>query len=402
MELRKKARRDWLLLCGLQSCYWITMTLHSSFLVFYLNQCGYETTVIASMTMAMTFVNLVTQPLWGYVADALIGMKRAILCCLLGSLLPLLLLPALVKYVWLTLLLNLFYGAVNYPLQGLTDSITNIAAEKNSFVVYGFTRGCGSISSAVGSLLIGYVLDYTDTKYLFLIEAAILGLASVLMGLYKDTAYGPEAETKTVGGRKATRSAVLELLRKPAYLGILFCITLMNVGNRTTLFFVPILIEEYGGDNVHLGWCLFLNCLFMMPCMMLHSRMLKRGIKNHVPLLLGASFHVVRAFLMYFARTLPVLVGLQLMQSFAYGFLQPSTVAAAGEASPLSVRATAISLAVAITTVFSTVIGQIGGSYLAGYIGVHNTFLVSAAITFLGILSYLPFTRHAKKAPARP
>ena len=35
---RDTAKRDWLLLCGVQAFYWLTMTLHSSFLVFYLKK----------------------------------------------------------------------------------------------------------------------------------------------------------------------------------------------------------------------------------------------------------------------------------------------------------------------------------------------------------------------------
>ena len=124
--------------------------------------------------------------------------------------------------------------------------------------------------------------------------------------------------------------------------------------------------------------------------MVLHSHMIKRGVKNHVPLLIGAGFGIVRVLLMQLARSLQVLIPLQILQSFAYGFLQPSTVQAAGDSAEFEIRSTAISLAIAATTVFSTFIGQIGGSYLSGIIGIYPTFAVSAAGTFLGIVCYLP------------
>lgn len=393
-----RAKRDWLILCGIQSFYWITMTLHSSFLVFYLNGCNYRTTTIAFITLGMTFVNLFAQPLWGYIADAVVGIRKAIMICLLGSLPTLLLLPFLVQYVWVIVVLNLLYAVFNYPLQGLTDSITNIAAERNCFVVYGFTRGCGSLSSALASLLIGYILNYTDTKLLFSIEAGILFMAFLFMTNYENVSYGyPKKEAVKKERQSNIGNAVLELIKNPAYLAVLLSVTLMNVGNRTTLFFVPILIDEYGGSNVHLGYSLFLNCIFMAPCMVIQSYMIKRGIKNYVPLMVGGFFGVLRAFLMYFARTLPMLVGLQILQSFAYGFLQPSTVTAAGDVSSLEIRATAISLAIAVTTVFSTFLGQIGGSILSEIVGIHATFVISAAVTFLGILCYMPMIYRDKR-----
>ncbi len=389
-RIRHRAKRDWLLLCGVQSFYWVTMTLHSSFLVFYLNKCNYPTTLIASLTLSMTVVNLFAQPIWGYIADAMIGIKRALMICFLGSIPVLLLLPVFVKYIWMTVLLNIIYAVFNYPLQGLTDSITSIAAERNQFVSYGFTRGCGSFSSAVVSLIVGYILDSTRTEILFTIEAVLLFLALLFTWWYKDTIYGKETAPAREAGRNRVLPAIKKLLKNPVYLLLILSITLMNTGNRTTLFFVPILIEEFGGNNAHLGWCLFLNCLLMAPCMVLHSHMIKRGVKNHVPLLIGAGFGIVRVLLMQLARSLQVLIPLQILQSFAYGFLQPSTVQAAGDSAEFEIRSTAISLAIAATTVFSTFIGQIGGSYLSGIIGIYPTFAVSAAGTFLGIVCYLP------------
>ncbi len=397
----KAAKKDWILLCGVQACYWLTMTLHSSFLVFYLNQKHYNTTVIAGITLSMTIINLFVQPLWGYVADAFLGIKRVLIVCFLGSIPTLLLLPVMVRFVWVTIILNFVYAVFNYPLQGLTDSITNIAATRNKFVVFGFTRGCGSIAASVGSLMIGFVLDFTATEMLFLIEALLLLLAAVFLLKYKNVPYG--MKQKMAGSAPEATDvgrAVAQLVKNPIYLLTLFSITLMNTGNRTTSFFVPILIDEYGGNNFHMGIALFLMCLLMAPCMVIHSRMLQKGIGNYMPLLMGAMLGVFRVGLLYFARTLHVLIGLQILQSFAYGFLQPSTVAAASEASAIQVRSTAISLAIAVTTVLGTLIGQIGGSVVSEYIGIHRTFLVSAAVTFIGILFYLPVMWHVRRPRA--
>lgn len=387
---KREARKDWLLLCGVQACYWLTMTMHSSFLVFYLNKCNYPTTLIATLTMTMTVINLFAQPIWGYVADAALGIKKTLLVCFLGSIPTLLLLPMAIKFIWVTIVINLIYAVFNYPLQGLTDSITSLAAEHNRYVVYGVTRGCGSIVSAFGSLAVGYVLNTTDTKVLFWIEALLLAAASVMTWRYRGIIYGKEPVLQKSENRSMVLPAIKKLMKNPVYLLLILSVTLMNTGNRTTLFFVPILIEEFGGNNVHLGWCLFLNCLLMPVCMITHSHLMKRGVKNHIPLLTGAFFGILRVGLMWFARSLEVLVPLQILQSFAYGFLQPSTVRAAEESAEIEIRSTAISLAVASTTVFSTFIGQIGGSYLSERIGVYPTFIVSAVGTFAGILCYMP------------
>ena len=391
LKLRRNAKRDWILLCGIEGCYWLTMTLHSSFLVFYLKQNGYDTTLIAAVTLGMTVINLFVQPLWGYVADAFLGIKKVLLICLFGSIPGLMLLPIVVRFVWVTIILNMLYAIFNYPIQGLTDSITNIAASRNKFVEFGFTRGCGSITASIGSLCIGFILNGTETSALFAIEAMLLFIGAILLVGFKNTKYGiKDEQTKFMPGTSNVKSAVLHLIKDPVYIITLISITLMNTGNRVSCFFTPILIEEYGGNNIDLGISLFLNCLLMMPCMIIHTKMLKKGIGNHIPLLFGAVMNIFRVGSLYFAHTLSVLVGLQIIQSFAYGFLQPSTIAAASEASPIEVRSTAISMAVAVTTVFSTFIGQIGASKISDYIGIHNTFLLSAVLIVVGIVIYLP------------
>lgn len=391
IKLRKKARKDWILLCGIEACYWLTMTLHSSFLVFYLKQNQYDTTLIAAITLGMTITNLFAQPVWGYIADAFCGIKKVLLICLAGSIPGLLLLPVVVKIVWITVLLNIVYAVFNYPIQGLTDSITNIAATRNKFVEFGFTRGCGSIASSIGSLGIGFILNSTDTAALFKIEAALLFAGALLLLSFKNIKYGIEDKNQNfVAAAANVKESVLHLIKDPVYIVTLLSITLMNTGNRASCFFTPILIEEYGGNNIDLGISLFLNCLLMMPCMIIHTKLLKKGVRNHWPLMFGAIMNVFRVGALYFAHTLPVLVGLQIIQSFAYGFLQPSTIAAASEASPIEIRSTAISMAVAVTTVFSTFIGQIGASYVSDFIGIHNTFLLSAFLVIIGIVIYFP------------
>ena len=141
-ELRRQARKDWLALCGIQAAFWSVVTMQTSFLVSFLTRNGYSDTLTATIVFLTSMVNLAAQPMWGYVADAKWDLKRVILCCLGMSIPALVLMPAAVISVAFTIVLNLMYGFFNQPLQGLTDAITNITATHNSFVTYGFTRGC--------------------------------------------------------------------------------------------------------------------------------------------------------------------------------------------------------------------------------------------------------------------
>ena len=95
--LRKRAIRDQFALCGMQATYWSVVTMQSSFLISFLKQNGYSTDLTALIVFLNAIANLIAQPLWGYLSDARLGIKRVILCCLGLSIPALALMPAAVS-----------------------------------------------------------------------------------------------------------------------------------------------------------------------------------------------------------------------------------------------------------------------------------------------------------------
>ena len=399
-ELRRQARKDWLALCGIQAAFWSVVTMQTSFLVSFLTRNGYSDTLTATIVFLTSMVNLAAQPMWGYVADAKWDLKRVILCCLGMSIPALVLMPAAVISVAFTIVLNLMYGFFNQPLQGLTDAITNITATHNSFVTYGFTRGCGSLAAALSSLFVGRLLDITGIETLFYLNAGLCALAFVLMLLYRGVSYGmPGTPRARLARERITiRQAARTLIRNPFYVCLVLSSILLNTGNRISNLYVPIMINQFGGGSSHLGTALFLNCILMAPCMITHSWLIRRGVPNHFPYMAAGLFGVARVLSMGLAQDLNALIAIQILQSFAYGLMQPSTVQAIAEVSPLKLRSTAISLAIAVQTVLSTLIGNNLGSVLAGILGEQHTFFVFAGLTGAGVICYLPLLRRRANA----
>ena len=391
---RTKAKKDWLCLCGIQAAYWSVMTMQSSFLVSFLQQNGYRSSVTALIIFIMALINLVAQPVWGYFADSEFGIRKVMICCLAGTIPSLVFMPAAVGSIVVTFLLNILYSIFNYPLQGLTDSITNISETRNQFVSYGFTRGCGSLCAALSSYFIGSLLNLTGIDAIFYINAALTAVALILMLLFTGTAYGAPAvagQTDEIedAPKISVRIAISKLLRNRAYVLLVIGIMLLNTGNRLAHLYVPIMINDLGGTSYHLGLALFLNCILMAPCMVLHSFLIREHISNRIPMTAAALFAVARILSMAIVRTLGGLVAVQILESFAYGLMQPATVRAVSEVSPLYLRATAISFAIAVEVVLSTFIGNNLGSMMASVVGVIPTFYACGALTALGLVIYL-------------
>lgn len=391
--LRKRAIRDQIALCGMQATYWSVVTMQSSFLISFLKQNGYSTDLTALIVFLNAIANLIAQPLWGYLSDARLGIKRVILCCLGLSIPALALMPAAVSSVAFTVTLNLLYSAFSQPLQGLTDAVTNLSALRNKYVTYGITRGIGSLTAAVTSLFIGSLLNITGIESLFYINAGMLLLAFLMMLLFSGASYGMAngaGAPRPKEGSISIRYAANTLIRYWPYVLLVLSNTLINVSNRLAHLFVPILIDEMNGTNGDLGMALFLNCILMAPCMVVHGLMMKRGIKNHWPYIAAGVFMCLRVIAMALCHSLRAVVAVQILQSFGYGLLQPAMVRAVSDVSPLKLRATAISLATAFQIVFSTLLGNNLGSACADLFGRNVTFVGGALLSFLGILLYLP------------
>lgn len=375
----------------MQATYWSVITMQSSFLISFLTQNGYSTDPTALIVFINAIANLVAQPIWGYLADGNLGIRRVILCCLGFSIPALALMPAAVSSVVFTVVLNILYSTFSQPLQGLTDAVTNISSLRNKYVTYGITRGIGSLAAAVSSLLIGSLLNNLGIASLFYINAGLLLIAFLMMQLYSGVTYGmPQASGGAESVSISIRYAANALVRHKPYVILVLSNTLINVCNRMSSLFLPILLGEMGGTSGDLGLALFLNCILMAPCMLAHGWLMKRKIRNHWPYMAAGIFMCLRLIATAFCQSLTTLLAVQILQSFGYGLLQPSMVRAVSEVTPLRLRATAISLATAFQIVVSTFLGNNLGSFCAQLLGRRSTFLATAAVSALGVGLYIP------------
>ena len=400
-QIKRLAIRDQVALCGMQATYWSVVTMQSSFLISFLKRSGYSTRLTALIIFLNAMANLIAQPIWGYLSDAKLGMKRVILCCLGLSIPALALMPVGAGSVGFTVMLNLMYSAFSQPLQGLTDAVTNLSSLRNKYVTYGFTRGIGSLTAAVTSLFVGSLLNVTGIESLFYINAGMLLIAFLMMLLFSGVSYGMPVKMdrgEQNAPKISVRYAVNTLIRHWPYVLLVLSNTLINVSNRLAHLFVPILIDELHGTHADLGIALFLNCILMAPCMVAHGWMMKRGIRNHWPYIAAGIFMSLRVVTMAFCRSLNAVISVQIFQSFGYGLLQPAMVRAVSEVSPLRLRATALSFATAFQIVFSTLLGNNLGSVCAGLIGRNATFAAGALLSVLGIVLYIPIIRQGASA----
>lgn len=413
-KTNKRAKCDSVLLCGTQAGFWAGCTVFSTFLITYLYGRGYSATQVGLIVALMSAFNLVFQPLWGYIADTKISLKRVILLCL-GISVPLgCLMPFFARTTFLLVIGSLLVACFDNPVRGLLDSLTNIAESRNRYIVYGVARGCGSFFSAVACLFVGDILDRYGIEWAFGIHGILLSVAFVFLLCFSETPCRDDAVEKEQAvvkspgrgsspGKRAKKTITMgeaagTLLGNKAFCAVFASTILLNIGLKAALTFAPIMIVQMGGTSVHNGYSMAINTVGMLPCMLVYSWLYKKKkLSNNNLYMLACFFTVARIFSMALADSLWMTIGIQIINSLSYGFLQPAMICAISDVAPGELRATAITLVTGGHVAISSILGDYVAGLIVDAFGMKEMFWICTALAVLGTLAYLPVMK-AKRA----
>lgn len=392
-----RAKADSVLISGVHASFWAAYTVQTTFLITYLALNGYSPSEIGLLTTIQSLFNLVAQPVWGYLSDSKFKLKTVMLICMVFSIPVTIMFPRVVHSYLLLVGANCLFAVFELPIMGLLDSITNMAAGKNKYVIYGVSRGCGSFFSAVACLFAGGLLDRLGIEYMFVLHAVLMLAAIALLCGFRGTSYSEGSEVSEHEKKKEERVtlgvAAKALLVNPKYMALLFSTILLNIGLRAGLIYTPIMIVDFGGTSVHNGYAMAVNTIGMAPCMLVYSYLIAKKIPNHKLYMAGCIFTIIRIFSLTWVSSLGGLIGVQIINSLSYGFLQPAMIASICAVVTKKLHTTAITFT---TAVFSAASSLLGG-YIAGFMveswGMQTMFFAAALFAVAGTILYLPVCR---------
>ncbi len=399
MMTKFRAKLDSVLISGAHAGYWAGATVFSSFLVTFLIENGYTESQIGLIVTFMSLFNLISQPFWGYLADAKWDIKAVTLICMGMSIPVVLFLPLLLRSTLLLTIGCIIASCFENPVKGLLDSITNISEEKNRYIVYGIARGCGSFFSAIASLLAGNFLYKYGINWAFVIHGVLAGFALICLIAFSGKGYPENKDIRRNVSRKkdmTLKRAVRELSGNRLFLAVFVSTVLLNIGLKAGLTFTPVMINNFGGNSSHNGYSMAVNTIGMLPMMVLYSWLYrKKKINNAVIYLWACLFTVIRIASLAMVNSLWPLIFVQIINSLSYGFLQPAMIESIRQTTPLYLRSTAITL---VTGVYLA-IASVTVDYLAGvlieHVGIKPMFGLCTILAILGTIAYLPVLRAA-------
>lgn len=406
--------------------FWAGIVTLEAFLVPYLVSIGLGSGAAGLVMSSVFFASIVTAPLWAAVCDATDRHRRVILAALGMSLVAVLLIPLAAPVLVPVLLLGLLYSATGNSMPAILDSWIMRRRLEEPGLEYGIARGFGAAGFALGGVLLGQLSDVFGPWILFPMYTLFTLIAMVMIlrlpagghpahraapasaesagspdpSGAADSADAPvapfdspsslpepedlasdhpspvhaEADRPVSSGRlRLTGEVIKAVFSSVPYLVFLVISLLIFIQLRAALTFLPLLIYDTGGSNIHVGLAQTLSAGSEVPFMFAAAFLLRR-FKPRGMLLFAMGVFIFRIGLMGWIYSPVGLVALQLMHGLSFGLFLPVSVHFIDRIAPQKYSSIFQTLAPSIYFGLGSVIGSSLGGAIIEQMGLRSMY----------------------------
>ena len=350
------------------------------FLPLLLRARGQNAQAIGIELALMAAVGFAAGPLWGYVADRVLGRERTLALCFAGS-------------IGGTVLLGLAHGGVALAVSGsiawffrspgmpLADALALDRLGEHRRGAYGSVRLWMSASFAAGAVVWGVVFDAFGVGLMAPAYAASTAANLVLVAI--------------VFHRRWPRPTLLDGVR-PSLRAIAATPTMLLFGIALFLSFAPytgtynftaVRIAALGGGAVFVGLAAGAQAAAEVPSMILTTRLARRGVRPAHLFAAGAAFYVIVYAVWAVASQPAALAAMRLVAGIGFGLTTVAMVVIVDELVPAGLRATGQAGAKAVSAGLAPVAGSFGGGLVYGYLGPSTLFVVAGVLSVLSAIA---------------
>ncbi len=395
---------------GVQAAYWMFYGISNSFASAFLLPRGYSNTEIGIILAAANVIAVFLQPAMADVADrsrrvSLLGITQ--ICTILTMALEAALFITERKSAALYVIFVMIV-AWQTALQPLINSLCFKLEESGVHINFGMCRSFGSLGysllcAVLGTLVEKFgsgVLPISGEAVLFALLIALLIVKSSFDGAMRENGEKPErslgeepcGETcaepyaepciesceefcEEINLWRFVRENKLFLVLNIGVVGIYFSNAVLNS-------FMLQIVTDVGGSNEQMGRVLSLMAFLEIPALFFFDRIRARFSCVNI-LKFAAICFGLKVGLIYLAKSMGLIYGAHIFQTFGFGLFLPAMVAFTGEAMRKGEAVKGQALFSAMSTVSAT-IASIFGGILLDVSGAKFMLLVSTGITALG------------------
>jgi PPP family 3-phenylpropionic acid transporter len=344
---------------------------------------------IGLVTAASSAAFSLAVPLWGHVADVILGRRRALAVAGFGAAVFVLLVGAPAPLVVVTIGLvgfSLFESAWGPLGDALAvNAITDHGRE------YARIRLLSSIGFAVVVTAAGFLYNVTGYGPSFVVCALLAGLLGIAALFAPDV---ERADLAVVSGARTRGGSLVVALRiQPRLRLVLLALLLVHVGIIAGFTFLPLRLLELGGGPSDVALLAGVSAFAEIPAMLLVGSIAARiGIRG----LIGASIFLYAAcFASWIALASPLLiVATRVLTGFAFAGLWVGSVLTMAVLLPPRLQATGQGLYQVTGFGIAAIIANVFGGLLYGAFGAGVVFTGATLLAVLaGVLAVAVFPR---------
>ncbi len=287
------------------------------------------------------------------------------------------------------LLLCLFVGIVTCmtTIQPLFNSLAFIFEKYGIEINYGVSRGLGSASYAIISIILGYLVEDFGTSIIPLVYIALNILLTIIVYTYVI----PKSEMSNVVEQKKEEESEQKQLSLIDFCKIykkfmFFVVGVVVVFFTHTIinnFFIQI-ITPIGGTESQMGTAVFIAAILELPAMSAFNAM-KQKVNCAKLLKIAAIMFAVKHTITCFAVNVTWIYIAQVCQMFAYAIFIPASVYYVNEIIRKEDSIKGQSLVTTGITA-SGILANLAGGVLLDLIGVHNVLLLGVVFSIVGAI----------------
>ena len=355
--------------------YWV-FACYTPFLLLYLQNRGLSYIQIGSIFALNSAINVIFQPLWGYLTDRCISIKKALYVSTFISAIVILLFIPVNKYygvVFATILFVIFQSGV-LPLM---DSLCYKVTHKYNNIKYGKIRLMGSAGYAFSSFLLGIIISKTSINIAFYLYSSFSLLIILLLSKV--------SFSEEIHGQEKSKVQPLKVLKNANFLVFLLSVTIGSISYGANGSYVGVLLQEVGGNVQNLGLLWFVVAMAEIPMFFLVNRLIaKIGSLNTY--LLSLALFSIRFFLCTLWKSTSIIIMIQFLQGLTFPLFMAGGLDYLCNLVPIEARSFSISLMSALIFGLGSLIGNLGGGIVIDSRSVFSLYQMMSAISLISLL----------------
>jgi PPP family 3-phenylpropionic acid transporter len=336
---------------------------------------GLDPQALGAVLALMSAVAFAAGPVWGYLADSVLGYERTLGVSLPATAGAALAFAATHSFVAVAVGGAVLWG-VRAPIMAMADSMALVRLGPDRRNAYGSVRLWMSAGFAAGAIAFGGLLEVVGIGLAAPLYAGLCALnaSAFALALHGRRLLRPGVAPQGVPRAASARAAL------PALAPFLVALLLANAAYNATYSFVALRIAALGGGAVFVGLAAGLQAAAEVPSMAWTRRLARRMHPLSV-FSAGAAVYAL-VYLLWAAVADPAtLAALRLVSGVGFGLTYVGAVLVVDDLVPTPLRATGQAAAKAVAFGLAPIVGSLGGGLVYGYLGPAPFFVAAAAVT---------------------